>query len=160
MTSHRERKSTRLKTYDYTQTGAYFVTICTHNREHLFGEIVLDQMQLNHYGRIVHTQWQGLPSHYPHISIDTFIVMPNHTHAIIIIHEQKQHGLSEIIRNLKTYSAKQINQLRDMANIAVWQRSFHDHIIRNEYSLNLIRQYIIYNPALWEKDTFYDVGAG
>ncbi len=79
------RRSPRLKGYDYSQTGVYFLTVCTYQREHLFGEVVNGVMQLNSYGAIVERCWDGLPGHYRHIALDYFVVMPNHVHGIVII---------------------------------------------------------------------------
>jgi putative transposase len=79
------RRSIRLKGYDYTQPGAYFITICTHGRECLFGEIIDGEMHLNEAGQIVVQTWQDLPNHVPNVQLDAFVVMPNHVHGIIII---------------------------------------------------------------------------
>jgi hypothetical protein len=79
------RRSIRLKGYDYTQPGAYFITICTHGRECLFGEIIDGEMHLNEAGQIVVQSWQDLPNHVPNVQLDAFVVMPNHVHGIIII---------------------------------------------------------------------------
>ena len=79
------RRSIRLKEYDYSQAGAYFVTICAYNRECLFGDIVDGEMQLNIYGEIVAAFWDEVPSHFKNVELDAFIVMPNHMHGIVII---------------------------------------------------------------------------
>ncbi|MGQ9928667.1 MAG: transposase, partial [Chloroflexaceae bacterium] len=79
------RRSIRLKGYDYAQAGAYFVTICTQNRECLFGEVVNGEMRLNTYGAAVLGAWQDLPNHYPNVTLDAFVVMPNHVHGIIVL---------------------------------------------------------------------------
>ena len=81
------RRSIRLKDYDYSQSGAYFITICTQKRECLFGEIVDGEMRLNDAGQMVQTTWDELPKHYTGIEIDEFVVMPNHFHGIILIHD-------------------------------------------------------------------------
>ncbi len=88
----RKRKSIRLKEFDYSQPGAYFVTICTRDREHIFGEIVDGEMRLNANGQIVEECWETLPSHYPNMELDAFIVMPNHVHGIIVIHDDDDEG--------------------------------------------------------------------
>lgn len=150
------RHAMRLQGYDYDQEGAYFVTICTFQREYLFGEIDAEGvMGLNVYGKIVMTQWARLPQHYPHVELDTFVVMPNHVHGIVVLSDKgtKKHGLSEIIRGFKTYSARRINDSRGTLGTPIWQRSFHDEIIRGETALNRIRQYIQTNPAQWAFDT-------
>ncbi len=84
-TQARRRRSIRLVAHDYSSPGAYFVTLCTHNRECLLGEIVHDEMRPNDFGRIVQTAWAELPGHYPNVQLDAFVVMPNHVHGIIII---------------------------------------------------------------------------
>lgn len=80
----RSRRSIRLKGYDYAGAGAYFVTICAHNRECLFGKIVDGKMVLNDAGRMVETVWDQLPIRFPHLELDEFIVMPNHIHGILV----------------------------------------------------------------------------
>jgi REP element-mobilizing transposase RayT len=247
------RRSIRLKGYDYTQPGAYFITICTHGRECLFGEIIDGEMHLNEAGQIVVQTWQDLPNHVPNVQLDAFVVMPNHVHGIIIITDhaggigagfkparttmgpgsaggagsttgpgsaagsgfaagpgstmgsgfaagpgstmgsgfaagpgstmgsgfaagpgptagsgavgagsepaptepgptRSSYGLPEIIRQFKTFSAPRINELRGTPGTPVWQRNYYEHIIRNESSLNRIRQYIAENPARWDAD--------
>lgn len=168
----RKRKPLRLKEYDYTQTGAYFITICTKNREHIFGEIVGGAVRENVFGEIVKSCWQYLPNHYSAIELDEFVVMPNHVHGIIMILPDdndaapvgaglrpaptttttKRYSLSEIVRAFKSFSARQINELRKTIGIPVWQRNYYEHIIRNERALNRIREYIQNNPLQLEMD--------
>lgn len=83
-----ERRNVRLKDYDYSTAGAYFVTICTQNRKHLFGEVLNGEIILNSLGKIVQSCWTNIPHHFPHIEIDEFIIMPNHFHGIVIINDQ------------------------------------------------------------------------
>jgi REP element-mobilizing transposase RayT len=82
---NRGRKSPRLQGYDYTQGGAYFITICTHQRLHLFGEIINGEMKRNAWGQIAAACWDQIPNHYPHVHIDSHVVMPNHVHGILCI---------------------------------------------------------------------------
>ena len=175
------RRSIRLKHYDYSQPGAYFITLCTQNRECLFGEIVDGQMVLNQYGKIVEQYWTEIPLQYTNTVLDKFIVMPNHLHGIIIItdivgaipvgaipvgaiHElplsQNESPQSQNRRNMiipkiigwfKMNSAKQINQLRQTPGVSVWQRNFYEHIIRDD-ELNRIQNYIVHNPLNWQSD--------
>jgi REP element-mobilizing transposase RayT len=171
------RRSIRLKGYDYTQAGAYFVTICTWQRECLLGDVINGEMQLSRYGETVQFNWNILPKRYPNVELDAFIVMPNHVHGIILLEEgagldrlsadaskfsgkpaptsSKLYGLSEIVRGLKTFSARRINQIRCQSGVAVWQRGYYERIIRDEESLIAIREYIIKNPLCWEKDKLY-----
>ncbi len=178
---HRDpRKSPRLKGYDYAQEGAYFVTVCTHRREHLFGAVVEGEMRCNAFGEIVWACWDDLPNHYANIELDACIVMPNHIHGIILItgdihvHARdrvgaglrpaptntvtavsKKHGLTEVVRALKSFSARRINPLRGTPGTPVWQRSFHDHIIRSEGACTALREYIACNAAQWAADRYF-----
>lgn len=165
------RKSPRLKGYDYTEAGAYFVTICTLNRVRLFGDVVDDAMRLNTLGEVVFSCWDDLPRHYSHVELDAFVVMPNHVHGIIVLIDEngeglrpspttpKRHALTEVVRAFKSFSTRRINEQRDILGVSVWQRSFHDHIIRNEKELNILREYILYNPAKWSADRYYEGGS-
>ena len=225
------RRSIRLQGYDYSQYGAYFVTLCTQNRECLFGEIVNGEMILNEYGKIVEQCWFNLPNYYNNIVLDAYIIMPNHFHGIIFIndtidtvdnigaidigaipvgaipespnvgaipvgaihespnvgaipvgaiHESPQQPdnespnvgaisvgaihesprqrrkmlLPKIIGRFKMNSAKQINQIRNTSGVPVWQRNYYEQIIRNEKSLEKIRNYIINNPLEWYYDDY------
>ncbi len=153
------RKIPRLKNYDYSQPGYYFITICVQDRICCFGEIENGKMTLNEYGKIVSDCWLDLPNHYKNCELDVCAVMPNHFHGILIISPvgkglkpfpTKTHGLTEIIRGFKTFSSKKINILKQIS--FSWQKSFHDHIIRKEESLDKIREYIANNPKQWELD--------
>jgi REP element-mobilizing transposase RayT len=165
------RRSIRLQGYDYSQPGAYFITICTKDRKYLFGNIIDGKMVLNEYGKIAQQCWLDIPLHYQNVELNEFVVMPNHVHGIIIInindtvgtihelplhelplHElplQKQQRrlmtLPKIIGRFKMNSAKQINQLRQTPGIPLWQRNYYEHIIRNKHELNRIKEYIINN---------------
>jgi REP element-mobilizing transposase RayT len=150
------RKSIRLKGYDYSQTGAYFVTICAHNREILFGMVGNDKSQLNKFGQIVETEWLITAQIRENIELDEYAIMPNHFHGILLItdngmgtalraHTIEQFGkpvsgsLPTIIHSFKSTVTKQINQLRNTPGSSVWQRNYYEHIIRNEDGLNRIR---------------------
>ncbi len=151
--AHHRRRSLRLKGYDYSQAGAYFVTICTRGRTCVFGDIALSIMQLNENGVIAQKAWNALPEHYHHVSLDAFVVMPNHVHGIIILTDDpKLHALSEIVRAFKTFSARAINHHNGTRGAFMWQRNYYEHIVRNENELSRIRRYIVDNPACWAKD--------
>jgi putative transposase len=172
MPSESKRKSLRLPGYDYSQAGAYFVTICAQARKSLFGKVLGDEMHMNEYGRTVQGGWRKLPSHYPSIQLDYFTIMPNHVHGIICLvgagftrpeilsfpvggetpPRQQFPNLSAIIGYFKFHSTKQINEIRHTPGAKVWQRGFYDHVIRNDESLNRIRNYIITNPNRWHLD--------
>lgn len=156
MPDYPQRKSPRLPDYDYSQMGAYFVTICTHNRQHLFGEIVVDEMYLNQFGQIANDCWLKLPAHFANITINHHVVMPNHVHAIIEINHQTKIALGTMVGTYKAAITRQLGRIADRELGIIWQERFHDHIIRNEADMHRIQEYIQYNPALWEKDTFYD----
>lgn len=153
------RKPIRLRNYDYSRPGYYFITICTHHRMDWFGKIENGKIELNELGSIVDQQWKWLEQQYPYIHLDEFITMPNHFHGIIIVGNgrdrslQKIKSISELIGAFKTTSSKLIHKTgcRDFH----WQKSFHDHIIRNERSLNNIRQYILDNPIRWKDDVYF-----
>jgi len=161
----KKRKPIRLKEYDYSLEGSYFVTICTKDHEDVLGQIVDSEIRLNQYGEIVQSCWNELPSHYSNILLDEFVIMPNHVHGIIIIindvvgaglrpapTRDKRYPLSEIIRAFKSFSARRINEIRNTLGLSVWQRNYYDHIIRNERSLYKIREYIRTNPEQWTWD--------
>ena len=219
------RRSIRLKGYDYSQPGAYFVTICTHENHSLFGKIVDGEMQLNELGKAVEFTWNDLVNHVDGIELGPFVIMPNHIHAIIQIIEvgagleparteparteparteparteptytdpthtepihteptrteptrterarteparteptltpmKAQTPLPEIVRQLKTFSAKRINILRKTTGKPVWQRNYYEHIIRNDQSFQKIGEYILSNPIQWENDRYYPEG--
>ena len=167
------RRSIRLKGYDYTQEGMYYVTLLVWQREHLFGEIVAGEMVLNNAGTIIHTTWQDLASR-SNFSLDEWIIMPNHLHAILckgeapVDYKQKKHvpsdtapiepkgtkpgSLGAIIQNFKSISTRKINQVRKASGLPLWQRNYYERIVRNEEELNRIRKYIQENPSRWGLD--------
>ena len=165
------RRSIRLPGYDYAQAGAYFVTICTYNRDCLLGEILGSEMSLTRSGEVVLECWNDLPNHYSYVEIDEFVVMPNHVHGIMVLSDQqrknpnaqnvgaglkpaptKRHPLPEIVRAFKTFSSRRINERRGSPGLPLWQRNYYERVIRNERELDAIRQYIVDNPAKWAED--------
>lgn len=153
-----KRRSLRIPGYDYSLAGAYFLTICIHGRKYLLGEIIAEEMFLNDYGKIVVGCWNDMPNHYDNIELDDFVVMPNHVHGIIFLvgaglkPAPAGKPLTEIVRGFKTFSSRSINRIRHTPGVPVWQRGYYEHVIRNEESLNRIREYIITNPQRWELD--------
>ncbi len=173
-----QRKRNRLKEFDYSQTGYYFITICTDGMIEYFGNIQNSEMQLNTYGNIVLNKLKELSNRYSYTELDEFVIMPNHVHVIMIIDNfsvgvgtalepsdnklnvngtgrdlslQKQiktKSLSELIGVFKTTSSKEIHQM-GLINFK-WQRSFYDRVVRNEKELYQIRKYIRQNPLKWE----------
>jgi REP element-mobilizing transposase RayT len=156
------RHSIRLKEYDYSQAGAYFVTLCTKNRKFILGDTIDGIMQLNNSGLIIAETWQWLSEQYPYVELDTCVVMPNHFHAIILILDDRRGGsrtaptmrkpLGRLIGAFKTVSTKQINALRGAPGQLVWQRNYYEHVICNEIDPEETREYIQNNPLKWLED--------
>ena len=162
-----------MKDYDYSQNGYYYITICTHDRKCCFGKIINGKIQLSKIGEIVLYEWHRSPKIRHEITLDKFIVMPNHVHGIVIIDNecmmhpnvgatgrsplQKSIGppkksLGAFVAGFKSITTKRINVLHNTPGIPFWQRNYYEHIIRNEDELNRIRKYIINNPLQWETD--------
>ena len=200
------RKTIRLADFDYSQPNAYFVTICTHNRACLFGRIVDDVMCPNELGNIACCIWENIPSHFPNMVLDEWVVMPNHVHGIISIvdsfrekdsstramhapplrqdidlaaisttapippvgarHASPEPGrersgkfagtqnrsISAVVGSYKSAVSRKIGKTHRNSGRLIWQRTYHDHVIRNQAALDRIRRYIRENPARWAKD--------
>ncbi len=166
------RQSIRLRGYDYSGAGAYFLTICAYNREMLFGEIVDEKMALHCPGRIVADEWCRSAEIRAEIELDEWVVMPNHLHGVVLITdvdlgERRGNGRGDrpvaptgprpksvgaLIAGFKSATTKRINAMRGTPGRPVWQRGYYDHIVRGENSLNRIRQYIRENPLRWHED--------
>ena len=169
------RRSIRLPAYDYAQRGAYFVTVCTQNRECAFGEVVDGEMVLNEPGRMVETAWRELPQHYPGDEVDTLVVMPNHVHGIIMLvgagpracpdNPGRSRGvaptgtmsLPDVVHRFKSLTTARYRHgvLQDRwlpFPGRLWQRNYYEHVIRNEEELDRVRQYIVDNPLQWAED--------
>ena len=165
------RRSIRLKGYDYSWPGAYFITICTQDRQCLFGKVVGGEMWLNHAGAMAERWWQELNRKFRHIQTDVHIVMPNHVHGIIVIQSvgadlrvcpymKGAHigaPLPEIVQWFKTMTTNEY--IRRVKNDGwppfpgrLWQRNYYEHVIRDDQSLYRIRNYILENPLLWHLD--------
>ncbi len=225
-----KRRTLRLRGYDYSQAGAYAVTICTHGGAFLFGQVSDGTMELSGAGRLVEAVWDGLPAYYRHVTLDASVVMPDHVHGVIVFKDRplpaeleseigpvpegasvgsrpedgrvgdaapttsatrgkrttgrragrgpapapegvsvgsrpedgrvgdaaptkrrasRRRGLSEVVRGFKSMSGRRVNALRGTPGVAVWQRGFYEHVVRNEEDLNRIRQYIEKNPVRW-----------
>ncbi len=163
-----DRKRIRLKGYDYTKPGYYFITINTNKKIEHIGKIRNGKVDLNESGKIIDTVWREIPNHYSNCELDEYVIMPNHFHGIIKLNEFREgltalpnkneypnkinHGLPEIIRGFKTFSSKTINEKIKPEQKFRWQKSYHDRIIRNERELNNVRKYILDNPINWEYD--------
>lgn len=177
------RKALRLAEYDYTTPGAYFVTICVQDKRPILGKIIEEKLHHSEVGEKVNEVWHNLPNHYGNIELDEFIVMPNHVHGIIWIIDTSplpetvgaglrpaqpdreglrpsltfagRHGLPEIVKAFKSFSAREINKTIEDQGRFSWQRSYHDHVIRNEEDLYQHRAYIHNNPLKWGLDEYY-----
>ena len=171
------RKSIRLQGYDYSQGGAYFVTIITYQRDCLFGEIVNEEMILNDFGKIADEYWSAIPQHFPFVELGAYVIMPNHVHGIIVINDahknnllpsivgarhasplQKQlpprgatpRSLGAIMGSFKSAVTKWVG--RELNATGIWQRNYYEHIIRNEKDMQNKTDYIDANPMLWNDD--------
>jgi putative transposase len=154
------RRSIRLKGFDYSSAGAYFVTIVAWRREMLFGDVVDGEVVLNDFGKIVAEKWQWLEAQYEYVELGAWVVMPNHFHGILVIRRgdsriaptPKIKPLGRLIGAFKTVSTKHINLLRNTEGQVVWQRNYYEHIIRNDREWENIHRYIESNPSMWAED--------
>jgi REP element-mobilizing transposase RayT len=157
------RRSIRLEGYDYSQGGAYFVTLCTQGRQPLFGQVVGERMILNPTGTVVEQCWRWLGKRHSHVELDEWIVMPNHLHGIIAIHDlalggsqtafMRRKSLGRLIGAFKTVATNRGNPIGQGRRSVIWQRNYFERIIRDEDELNRVREYISENPARWETDS-------
>jgi REP element-mobilizing transposase RayT len=147
--------------------GAYFVTICTRERECLFGHVVNGEMRLNDAGEIARRCWEDIPDHFPLAELDAFVIMPNHVHGIIVVPGKgtacraltsEQFGkpavgsVPTIVRSYKSSVTRHMNLLRGAPGTPLWLRNYYEHIVRSEAELMAIREYILANPARWDED--------
>lgn len=163
------RQSIRLPGYDYSQPGAYFITICTQYHECCLGEIINGEMRFTIRGAIAFRLWLQIPHHFANVELDEFIIMPNHVHGIIVITDKytattdteggetpplrrRKPTLGQIVAYYKYQTTKIINQIDYTPKNRVWQRNYYDRIIRHQNAFNLIQRYIIANPIRWHKD--------
>ena len=155
-----KRKPTRLKGYDYSTPGAYFITICVKDRKQLLSKIVGDDAHIvpkNHltnYGVVCDKYINNINIKYENVAVDKYVIMPNHIHLIIFLHgtmraSSPTKNIKNIIRSFKIMVTKEINK-------SIWQRSYHDHIIRGEKDYQKIWEYIDTNVLKWELDCFYN----
>ena len=155
-----QRKRNRLFGYDYSQNGAYFITVCIKDKREILGKIVGANSVRPHdsptfipsdLGLLVIKETENLATIYPHVTLDCYVVMPNHVHLIIVIDSDGRTEfaptVSRMIKQLKGVITKQIG-------FSPWQKSFHDHIIRNAEDYLRISEYIQNNPDRWEQDCF------
>ncbi len=148
------RRSIRLDGYDYSQAGVYFITICSFRRACILGEIEAGQIKLGEIGTSIQRVWETLPNHYAHLSLDAFVIMPNHIHGLLVLDANpsvaKRHDIPMIVGSFKSFSAREVRQIEP--SIQLWQRNYYEHIVREDDELDAIRNYIVSNPLQWDKD--------
>lgn len=177
------RKNNRLKNYNYSNNGWYFVTICSKDRKNIFGTYHTivgtglapvryapsrdnapvrnkNNGKLSKIGKIIDKTWNDIPNQYDNIELDEYIIMPNHIHGILIVNywegASPSPTISNIIGSFKSKCSVEwlnyIKQINLNTSGRIWQRSFHDHVIRNEHSLCAVRKYMSENPENWGQD--------
>lgn len=169
-----KRKNIRLLEYDYSQAGLYFVTLCTHQRQCLFGDVTNGQMCPNNFGKIVAEEWLQTALIRQNVVLHESVLMPNHFHGIVeILHDNVERLgaienecrdiktgacnaplLAKIVRGYKSAVTRRINQMV-YAPMIVWQRNYYEHIIRDEQACQKIAQYTQNNPQSWQEDSLY-----
>jgi REP-associated tyrosine transposase len=183
----KRRRSVRLRGFDYAYRGFFFVTICTHNKKPTLGKVINYESHLSALGKIVEKCWLQIPDHFPNVYLDEWVIMPNHLHGIIVIKYPKgcdpasrgtacraptaigtahegfgkpvAGSLPTIIRSFKSAVTKHANELARNRSAPFWQRNYFEHVIRDEDSLNKIRNYVWENPIHWWADE-YNVKGG
>ena len=179
---YKNRKNIRWRKWDYRWNGAYFITICTKDRQHFFGEIINNKMNLSPVGVLADIFWHEMPKHAKGVTLDAFVVMPNHIHGIIILDNEEmplpvlpkidddgtpktpdqqrfqrpgKNSISTIVGGYKSVVTKNVNRLELIDNWS-WQVRFHDNIIRTEKRFNIVQNYILNNIKNWKDDRFYE----
>jgi REP element-mobilizing transposase RayT len=165
------RHSIRLKGYDYSRPGAYFVTLVCSGYKCLFGNIFDQEMQLNDIGKLAQKCWLKIPDHFPGTEVEPFVIMPNHMHGVITIFTDDRRGtiyraptleefsqpvagsIPTIIRTYKAGVSRQVK--RELGMVNIWQRNYYEHVIRNEIEISDIAGYILTNPESWAHDPKY-----
>ena len=152
------RQSIRLKGYDYASAGSYFITICTQDRRHLFGQIDNDVMHLSKWGQIIEEQWLALPERFPNVGLGSFVIMPNHVHFILEILAHKDVTMGNVVGAFKSLCVHNILKQQKAENYdiivgKIWQRNLWEHIIRHEKEWLFINNYILHNPENWKDDS-------
>ena len=153
-----KRKPNRLNQYDYSTPGAYFITICTKNKEKILSTVGATigrpLIRLTEYGKMIDKAIKTIEKVYPFVTVDQYVIMPNHIHLLLQIHTDENGRpmvaptIGRVIQQMKGYATKQIGK-------NIWQKLYHDHIIRNQNDYDRIWNYIELNPMYWKKDCFY-----
>lgn len=149
----KKRKQIRLKTYNYGQNGYYFITICTKNRQELFcqkkSKLKDDNtFELSEIGKIVEDSIKNIEAVYKEVKADDYVIMPNHIHLVLSVERDADISVSKIIQQTKSWVTKKVG-------FPIWQKSFYDHVIRNEQDYYEIVNYIQMNPLKWENDKYF-----
>ena len=170
--AHR-RRSIRIDKSDYSQPGAYFITICAHNRMQYFEEVKNGELVYSRLGNLVDYCWKQIPIHNEHINLDEYVIMPNHMHGIVEIDigcrgtiylaptRNEQFGapvkrsIPTIVRTNKAAVTRACRKDIDNPSFIVWQRNYYERVIRSDFELNTFRRYILTNPLRWELDRYY-----
>jgi putative transposase len=171
------RRLTRLKQFDYRSSYAYFVTICVRGRECIFGTVKDDAVSLSRRGAVARDCWLQIPTHHPHVELDSFVIMPNHMHGILLFVADSpvvatpasrpslatgpaSGSLGAIVGSYKAAVSRTINRLRGGAGNQLWQPNYYDHVIRNDHARDPIRHYVESNPLRWMEDEENPCGDG
>ena len=151
-----KRKANRIKNYDYSQNGAYFVTICTKGHKCILGNVGANcvRPQLSQMGMVVEAEIAQLSMTYDGIHVDSYVVMPNHVHMVIVIDAQGS-GRTQFAPTLSRIVKQWKGAITKKLGCPIWQKGFHDHVIRNEAAYPMITEYIQNNPAQWREDRYY-----
>ena len=174
------RRSIRLSTHDYAGAGEYFVTLCIHGWKCVLGVVADEEVKLTDIGRVVNEEWLRTSDLRSNVDLDKFVIMPNHLHGIIVIHDERKGGevsvgangssplrenvsspgktpfrspsgtIGAVVRGFKAASTKRVNELRNTPGRPLWQRNYYEHIVRDERDLERIREYIAKNPERWK----------
>jgi REP element-mobilizing transposase RayT len=167
-----QRRSIRLKEYDYSSAGAYFITAVSHQRLNIFGSIRQEIMNLNPIGKIIDNAWLEIPNHFPYVTLDAYVIMPNHLHGILQIKSGgvrlssplhtapirmspqpiKRQPLGMIVGSFKSAVTKHVHQAGFLTQQPIWQRNYFEHVIRDDEDYERIIEYIKVNPLNWDLD--------
>ena len=156
-----KRRSIRLRGYDYTRPGAYFVTICVIPGGRAMSKIADRRVRLTEIGGLIRDCWRAIPKHFAHARLDAFVIMPDHILGIVVLTKTQANGaaigrirpgsLGAIVRSFKSAAAAQVNRLTCTPRQRVWQRNYYERVVRSEAELHRIRWYIITNPIRWNR---------
>ena len=163
-----KRKQNRLTDYDYSQPGCYFITICTKGKAHLFGRIDYgavngvgadiirpNPMVLSPFGQIAEAAIHEISRHYENASVEKYVIMPNHIHMMIMLNAPSGRMISAPTKGIPTIVGQMKRAAAKRAGCELWQKGYHDHIIRTDADYLNIWQYIHTNPARWREDCYY-----